>query len=245
MAYYKKPIRSGYSRSKKKGKIGFLVFFILLIAIILLTIKSVITLPYFRIKNIQIKGLKRIPPPEIKREVEIATGASIFELDIDRIFKNIKSKPLVKEVTIRRRLPSTLLIKITERSTFAYVKKKDKLWEVSREGILLKEADKQGDHPVISGVDPLEEKEKLLKILQILKFSRGVNLPEIEKIRVEGGEKGIVAFLQNNLTIIFGDAHYYTYLSYVPDVLQDTARRGEKFNRIDLRFKDQIIVSKQ
>lgn len=232
----------GYYRSGKREEVGFYVFTAIIAGLIIFIISSSLTSPQFYVKDVRVEGLERLTSSELLQKVLIPPDISIFELDITRIFKEIQSHSLVKEVTIRRKLPSTILIKIIERIPYAYAGKKGKFWEVDEEGVVLKAVQDLENLPIVEEVDPFTEKEVLLKALNVLKISQRLNLT-VEKIEVEKGDRGIVTYLDNNVQLILGIAPHYNYLLYIPDILQDAQKKGEKFTYIDLRFENQIVAS--
>ena len=150
---------------------------------------------------------------------------------------------MVRKVIIRRKLPLTLIIEIEERTPYVYVKKENKIWEVDEEGVVLGEVEKLNSLTLVTGVDPFKEKDFLLKALKTLNFSQALNL-RVEKITINKGNEGVVLMLEESVQVILGTSPNYHYLSYLPDVFEDAKKRGEKFNQVDLRFENQIVVSK-
>jgi len=227
---------------RRKGKAPLVVLFIILTGLSIFIIWYILTLPYFYIKNVEIKGLQRLSPEQLLKGEFIPPQTSIFEVDIREIFHKIQKEAAVKKVKIKKKLPSTLLIEVEERLPYAYVGKKGKLWEVDEEGVVLGEVKNLGSRISITGIDPFKEKDALLKALKALKFSQSLNLG-VEKIAVKNRNEGIVLVLKENIQVIMGTSPHYDYLSYLPYIFQDAREKGEKFNTVDLRFDDQIIIS--
>jgi len=244
MAKYRRHIHSSYYRPEKKKRVGFYVFTTIIAGLVIFTIRSSLTSPHFYIKDVQVEGIERLTTSEVLQQVLIPPDTSIFKLDINRIFREIQSQSLVKKVTVRKKLPSTILIEVIERTPYVCVGKDKKFWEVDEEGVVLKAVQDFEGLLLIEGIDPFKEKEVLLKALNILKFSRRLNLT-VERIEVERGDRGIVTYLDNNIQLILGVTPRYNYLFYIPDILQDARKRGEKFTRIDLRFEKQIVASRR
>jgi len=227
---------------RKKNKKQFLILGGILTGLIIFISWCALNLPYFYLKDIQIKGLRRLSSLEILQKIPASPHTSIFNLNLKQISRKILSEPMVKKVTVKRRLPSTLVIEIEERSPFACVGKEESFWEVDREGVVLQKAEDMAGLTLIKGIDPFNEKELLLKALKALKFSRTINL-EIKKIVIEKGARGILLQLQGGVEVILGTSPNYRYLSYLPYIFEDARKRGERFNLIDLRFANQIIAS--
>ena len=232
--------------SKASRRKNAVLFFILLCIVIGLTIFIfwfTLTFTNFYVKDVQIKGLQRLSHLEVLQETLIPPDISLLKLDIREISQKIKLKPTVKNVTITKELPSTLLIEIEERLPYVYVEKEEKFWEVDKEGVLLGEVEfLNDDFCLIAGIDPFKEKEVLVKALKTLNVSRDLNLG-VRKIVMEKGNRGIVLNLEKDVQVVLGRSPNYDYLSYLPDIFRDVEKKGERFTVIDLRFDNQIVAS--
>ena len=242
MARFAGYVSFSYLSRKKKRKRDVFVFLAVLVGLILYTALSVLSLPYFYVKNVEVKGLERLTSSEILQPNLIPPETSIFKLDVNRIKEKILAHGLVKKVVIEKRLPSTLIISITERKPYACVADGQKVWEVDKEGVILREAEGKPGLPLIEGVDVLKRKEKIIKALNALLVCQKLNL-QVERIKLEESNRGMIILLDNGIQLILGISPDYSHLVYVPEILEDTKKRKEKINRIDLRFEKQIVVS--
>ncbi len=77
---------------------------------------------FFHIKKIEISGQQRTTDSEILDLSDIKTGKNILKLNLFFIEKKIESHPWVKSVSVKRQLPSTLVISIVEHQPLAIVK---------------------------------------------------------------------------------------------------------------------------
>jgi len=106
----------------------------------------------------------------------------------------------------------------------------------------LREAEGKPGLPLIEGVDVLKRKEKIIKALNALLVCQKLNL-QVERIKLEESNRGMIILLDNGIQLILGISPDYSHLVYVPEILEDTKKRKEKINRIDLRFEKQIVAS--
>lgn len=241
MGSYRKYAHSWRYQTRRKRKGTFFVLFAIILSLIIFTVRFIIVLPYFYVRDVRIRGLKRLSPSQLTAKINIPPHTSIFTLNLDKIYKSIESQPMVKRVIIKKKLPSTLLIDVEERLPYAYIKIKEKFWEIDKEGIILRVAEGSlKDLPLIEGIDPVKDRKKLLNILNILKLCKLLNI-KVDRIVVEKKDKGIVAYA-GNIQIIIGKANYYRYLFYVPEIIEDAKKRKERLIYIDLRFNGQIVV---
>lgn len=111
--------------------------------------------PYFSLQNIQVQGYEVLPAEKIIEMSGITTGINIFRTDNQGAITKLMMHPSIKKAEITRKLPSTLAIKITERTPAALVVGQDGFIVVDEEGVYIKKvSDLQGMHlPLISGVE--------------------------------------------------------------------------------------------
>ena len=233
--------RSSLITHKRSRKVKIFAFFIIFILLIIFITKFTISLPPFTLQEIQIEGLERLSRDEVLKWINLPTHISIFKLNLKEIAKRIESKSSVKKVSIRRILPSTIYILVKERTPYAYLLKQGGIWEVDEEGVILNKVKERGNLPLIKGPLCLD-KSKLGKALKAIKLTKRVGLNPIE-VGIEKGEEGIVIYLKEKVKIYLGRADHLEYLYYVPDVLLDAQKRKEKIEKIDLRFKGQLVVT--
>ncbi|MDH4183916.1 MAG: FtsQ-type POTRA domain-containing protein [Nitrospinota bacterium] len=70
---------------------------------------------YFMVRQIVIEGLSRVPEQDVTNILNIQPGSGIFSVDLERAGQELERHPLVSSVEIRRKLPSTLYVKVVER----------------------------------------------------------------------------------------------------------------------------------
>lgn len=137
----------------KKTTTSFLYISIL---IILLALGIVLFLrsSYFSIEQIKIEGLLQIPENEIERLTTEVTGQNLILLERDRLKQKVLLHPLVENVEIKRQLPKTLVVQITERTPIALVVVSRGVVEVDGKGMFLRRREGWPDksYPVINGI---------------------------------------------------------------------------------------------
>ncbi|MBU1342347.1 MAG: FtsQ-type POTRA domain-containing protein [Proteobacteria bacterium] len=113
---------------------------------------------FFNIKEIEISGTKRVLKDDLIRLAKLTDSDNIFSINLFSIEKHITSHPWIQSATIKRTLPSKLIISVIEQEPLAIVKIEN-LADIliNTQGRPFKEYDPQKDHienlPVISGLD--------------------------------------------------------------------------------------------
>lgn len=120
-------------RKKIRIKNGMILFIFLLAVLCILAVK----LPYFAIKNVEVFGNKSIKNSEVKTSSKIYKGNNIFYINLYEAKKNILENPYIGNVSIKRKLPSTIVINVVERNAVYYVEYDSKFYIIDSNGVLL------------------------------------------------------------------------------------------------------------
>ncbi len=130
-------IKDFISQHKRKFSFfaGFLVFFVTLFSLIYLLYFA----PIFVLKEIKIEGNSKITREEILNLLQLRGGEILYRLNLAHLEEKLKKHHWLEEVIIKRQLPSTLYIKIKERTPIAILVKNNKGYLVDKNGVLLYE----------------------------------------------------------------------------------------------------------
>jgi len=171
---------------KKKRKSHFLrnlLILLLLLGAAFLFVKS----DYFLIKNIEVEGNTYYTKSEIISLADAKTGNNIiFDAEINKMEENLEKNPFFKIIEIKRKLPSTIVIRVEERQQMAAIQFGDKYIVIDDEGVILRMTEVEPKLTLLTGLtiskmdvgEPLEaeEKENLSMVLRMLKTMQDGNL---------------------------------------------------------------------
>jgi cell division septal protein FtsQ len=195
--------------------------------------------PHFQIKtvDVSIESANRLTPAELKDYVQVGPGTNLFQVDINTLRAALESVPVVESVSIERRLPDTLIVKVFERVPVVQVEwtLREDPFLVDRHGVVLYQPRGTSSLPLIEGMTfarpapgHVFENEGVLFVLQILS-ERDVILAEYDQAlisyRKQYGEGAV-------------DRREYS------DVLVDRSWFDEviRFKSFDLREPDHITA---
>lgn len=204
-----------------------------------------------RVRRVEVIGTRFMEPYEVVRAAGLGPQSSVFD-DADAWEAGVLTLPLVARVEVRRRLPATVEITVTEVEPVALVAGRE-LRAVDAEGWLLPldPAGARLDLPILGGVEArrgrLVVEDGGLGALDALVALRR-EAPELaDRVSQIERRPGL-------LRVVFRDEAAEALLPLESTELQvrqlrlafaDLASRGElgKVRSIDLRFRDQVVVS--
>jgi len=225
---------------RNKRKKGIFLFLILLLVIGMVVIRYVFTTPYFRIKEVRVRGEDSIAESIILKWADIPLQKCIFEINLRKISQRIELRPRVKRAEVRRSFPSTIIIEVEERQPFVYLLCDNSLWEVDKEGVVLGKVNDRQDLPVITGTSLPYQRERINLGIEIIKVGKGAGL-SFSKINVRGKGK-IVGYLKTGIKVYLGKVEHLEYFSYLPFITVDLKDKKREISYIDLRFDGQVVI---
>lgn len=107
--------------------------------------------PLSHIRKIDVEGNRYISSEQVIKLSGLTNDTNIWQIDKKQVEKEIKTNPEIKQVDIKRTIPNSVLLEITERDRIAYVVKEDRFQPVLENGEIL-EPLQEGEIPVYAPV---------------------------------------------------------------------------------------------
>lgn len=196
----------------------------------------------FAVRAIEIEGAKHTPRGALNLATQRYVGLNLFQIDIERVQRDLNGVGWVRRIDIEKKLPDTLRIKITERQPVALVGTGEKLLYVDDEGTAFAELTPSvgnDDLPLITDAhgDELRRTIALLKELRAKDRELYTRVSEVWPIPPQGFalyDRALGAVVYANATDIAPKwRNLYAVLA---------AENHPKIEYADLRFADRVIV---
>lgn len=193
--------RKQYNRKRKRSRLGPLFQFLCGIAVIVaLTMGATV---FFQVESIEVSGNQRYTQEEIIRATGIQMGDNLFHLNKYAIYDQVgQSLPYIETIQIRRGLPNTIRVNITEWDAVAEILPNENpeqlVWESDSEQEEAPEAAKEAWLISVGGklLEQSDEKDDVVKISGITLLApeagRQMTAPQQEQIR----EGALLALLE-------------------------------------------------
>ncbi|MGH7637632.1 MAG: cell division protein FtsQ/DivIB [Gemmatimonadaceae bacterium] len=205
-------------------------------------------LSFFRVRRVEVVGVRYVEPQEILDRLRIDTLASVWD-DPDPLAARVAGHALVRHVEIDRRLPGTLVVRIVEHAPVALIPTPNGFRAYDERGVALPIDPTTTDvnAPVMARVDTV-----LLRLLgdaRIESPALYARLSEVRRepapdgrppaVRAAGGD---VVFVLDSMPVRASADITLQRLADVELVEQDLARRRLRAIELDLRYRDQVIA---
>ena len=145
-------------KKEKKNKVKrtltkVFLFLVLCIAVIVMALVT----PIFNITQINVEGNSRVSTTSIINLAEINLGQNLFRNNKKKVIKNIKENSYIEEATMKRILPGTIQIKITEREIEYQIKLISSYIYIDKSGNILENSETKANVMFIEGYSTSEE----------------------------------------------------------------------------------------
>ncbi len=208
---------------------------------------------FLRVRHLRVQETEHISATKVRTTFAQALGQNLLMLDLERMMEELRGDTWVGRVAVRRILPDTLLVQVSERVALASAGFKEGVYGVDEQGLIL---DPNGGAfatlPRIEGlsfqgmvggeIDSMENFRRGLYLLSLadgyqdIIGSKGVGVADFRtgsddpKLHMQG------------FMLRFGHGDYEAKWDRFMSVYRDLKSRGLAPEEVDLRFEDQVVV---
>jgi len=200
----------------------------------------------FRISSIEVTGNKFLSEGEVREMLGPALGGNLISADLDGLRSNLAASPWVGGAVVRRKLPDTLLVDVTERFPIALAET-DQLYVMDSSGELI---DLLGprtagfDLPIIRGLGgvSVEVRQDRARRANLLLEDLGELSSEVSEISVDRSGDLMVVLRGDGSVLKLAEPPYRKRVLSFLALRQRLRERCPDAEYFDLRFKDRIYA---
>lgn len=220
-----------------------------------------LTTPKFNITDIVVYGNSQ---NSVETYISLSklnlNSTNIFAFTKKGVINNIKENAYVEDAQIKRKLPTTVEIYITERVEAYQAKYLDKYLYIDKQGYMLQISDEKKDIPVIDGLtsisssikigsrlnnDDLIKLDTVLKIMNYCKYNSEEN--KITMIDLNNASDYILYFEEDEKKVYLGNSSNITEkMDLAMKIMKsEKGKKGEIFVREDLLNKNRTFFREE
>lgn len=204
-------------------------------------------LSFFRVRRVEIVGVRYVAPGEVLDRLRVDTLASVWD-DPDPLAARVAGHPLVRDVEIDRRLPGTLIVRLVEHAPVALVPTPNgfRAYDERGRALPIDPTSIDVNAPIMARVDTA-----LLRLLGDARIESPGLYARLSEVRREPSPDGLpalrasggdVVFVLDSVPVRASSDITLQRLADVELVEQDLARRRVRAVELDLRYRDQVIA---
>ena len=214
----------------------------------------VVSASALQVQHITVKGNVRLSAAEVRALADGIRGRSILTADLPAYRRRLLDSPWVADVALRRVLPSTVEVFVSERQPMGLCRLQKQLFLVDRAGTVIDEFGPQYasfDLPIIdglvrppsSGQPAIDERRADLAARVLDAMAARPDLARsISQVDVADLHDAIVLIEGDTALLHLGEDRFLERLQSYVDVAPALRERVQDIDYVDLRFQDRLYV---
>jgi len=245
------------ARNARRSVSWYLTWSVLTIVIISILSGFLLSLPVWQISSVKVTGISYLPEAKMISTAKIPQGENIFLIDLDEVRARFSKVIQINEIKIKRKLPSTIVIEIKERSPYAIVVIGGATFLVDEDGYIIASKSLSSSiyrldiskYPVIRGVNKknlekgmrLDEKDRTFVRAALEMLSKFI---DISAIQIEVGDReDIVIYIEDILKVKIGTpADIERKIKIIKAIRDSVQGKWTKLSFIDVRVPDSPVI---
>jgi cell division protein FtsQ len=245
------------ARNARRPVSWYLTWTALTVVVISILSGFILSLPVWQISSVKVTGINYLPEAKMISTAKIPRGENIFLVDLDEVKARFSNVVQIKEIKIKRKLPSTIVIEIKERAPYAVVVIGGATFLVDEDGYIIASKSLSSSiykldiskYPVIRGVNKknlekgmrLDEKDRTFVRAALEMLSKFI---DISAIQIEvGNREDIVIYIEDILKVkIGGPGDIERKIRTVKAMIDSVKGKWTKISYIDVRVPDDPVI---
>ena len=195
----------------------------------------------FTVQEILVVGRRETSRQDLLRAVKLSRGAPILSFDLGSAKKRVEALPWVREATIERMLPDTIILNLIERRPLALWQRKGRFSLIDQKGVIILDEglERYSDLLVVVGEEAPAHASRLLEIL-----STQPRLMTMVKAAVWVGGRRWNVRMAGDIDVRLPEKDPTTAWARLAEYDRTHRVLERDIQVLDLRFPDRLIVRK-
>jgi cell division protein FtsQ len=195
-------------------------------------------LAFFRVRRVEIVGTRYTSPSELLDRLRVDTTRSVWD-PLEPLAARVRSHAQVESVTVTRRLPGTIVVRVKERHPVALVEAPGGLRAVDERGrrLPLDPSRTPVDAPVVTAAP---RDTIVYHLLGEMQREAPALYARLSSIRTVGADEIVLQIADLSVRAMTNVT--LARLGDIDPVQRDLMRRQLRAAEIDLRYRDQVIA---
>jgi cell division protein FtsQ len=215
------------------------------------------TTPLLRVRKIAVQGNVRLSSGQVQALVEDLRGTSMLGVDLDAFRRRLTESPWVADVALRRVLPSTIEVFISERRPIGLCRLGQDLYLIDESGTVIDQFGPQYaefDLPIVDGlvsapntpasmqgsIDP-KRAGLAARVIASLGRSREISR-RLSQVDVTNADDAVVLLEGDAAMLHLGDDKFLERVQAYLDLSGALHERVAEIDYVDLRFDQRVYV---
>ncbi len=206
------------------------------------------------VQHVRVRGNVRLSEGDVRALVDGIRGENIFRVDFEPYRQRVLDSPWVSSVALSRVLPSTIDVRVTERTPMAVARVGQQLFLVDDAGVIIDEygaAYRDFDLPIVDGLvsspagkGPLVDHGRVAVTAAFLAaLAERPDLSQrLSQVDVANAHDIVVMFDHDPVWLHLGEDQFVERLNRYLELVPTLRERFVDIDYVDLRFGERVFV---
>jgi len=209
------------------------------------------TTPLFAIDRILVEGLHRGDPDDLQARLAPWRGRNLVAADLDAVRRRAFTAPWVRDASVRRILPDTLAVRLTEKQPAAMAVLAGRLTLVDRDGRIIVPWDGRltgVNLPLLTGLDswdpalqPAQVRAGLKILAELMNYDVDL-MNGLSEIDLSRSDRVILRLISEPAPLYLSRENVTVNLDHYLAIRDDIHGRVAAVQAIDLRWRGRVVV---
>lgn len=227
---------------------------VLALVLAVVGVRALLASETLMIAEVTVEGTTRMPEGLVREELADLVGRGMFSVDLDQWRDRVRGLSWVADASMRRVMPDTITVTVTERQPMAIGRIGDSLNVIDRRGVIIDAFGpnyKDLDLPIIDGlayadeeeVGALEQSRALLAVRLLSDLQRTPELAaRVSQVDVSDARNAVVVMKGDTTLLQLGDTGFAERLQSYFDLVPTLREEVPNADSVDLRYGARIFV---
>jgi cell division protein FtsQ len=198
--------------------------------------------PLFALRNIKIKGMSQLSEGEIVKRINPFLQESFFGTDVGKVKETVLSHPFVRDVSVKRIFPFSLVIDVKEKIPSAlWVRPTGEVSILDERGMAYRGLMRETKGLLVINAPEATDAKSLFKEMNIWLRDGLIQKEWLSEVFYREGNVTIYS-AEDGVEIILGKEEQKERMKRAAAVLDDAKKRGVLIKCIDARFEKGAII---
>jgi cell division protein FtsQ len=170
--------------------------------------------PILSVRTIQVEGAQRVSPDAVAADLSSQVGSPFPMVDESAIKAALVSYPLIESYSVEARPPSTLVIRLVERTPVGAVDTGDGFLVVDAAGVVVESAAERPDGYPLIAVDGGTEAEGFVPAAAVLRALPGDLFARVDTVTATTTDDVRITLREEETTVVWGSAEESALKAY-------------------------------
>lgn len=213
----------------------------------------ILTSEWFRVGRVTVRGNVRASTIEIQSLIRDIKGEHILLVDLDDFRRRVTASPWVADATMRRLLPSTIEVRVAERTPIAIARVHERLYLLDEHGVLVDEfgpEHQEFDLPIVDGLVRQAEGGAAVDASRAelsRRFFAALRADDSPRRRISqvdvSDAADVVVLLEGDTVLVrLGDDRFAERLRTYQELAPALRQQLQEIDYVDMRFDARVYV---